>query len=81
MSDCDEAVAQLYQYLDGELESVAAHDVRRHLDACTDCYEGFEFERRILARVRRIRSEPPPPELVDRIRTFLSQHEAGDAGR
>ncbi|MFQ5517936.1 MAG: zf-HC2 domain-containing protein [Acidimicrobiia bacterium] len=81
MTECDEAVERLYQYLDGELPDTDAGDVRRHLESCSDCYGAFDFERRIIARVRRIRRDPVPPELVDRLRTFLSQHaEGSDAG-
>lgn len=51
MSDnCDVALAELYEYLDGELTEEARQRIERHLRECSPCLEAFDFE----AEVRRI---------------------------
>jgi mycothiol system anti-sigma-R factor len=46
--DCDEAVHQLYHYLDGELTDERRQAIAVHLDACRSCAgaAGFEAELR-----------------------------------
>ena len=51
MSDnCDVALAELYEHLDGELTEVARQRIEQHLRECSPCLEAFDFE----AEVRRI---------------------------
>ena len=50
--DCDEAVHQLYHYLDGELTEERREEIRVHLDFCGPCGGAVEFEaelRRVIA--------------------------------
>ena len=53
MSDeCDETLAELYTYLDGELTDEAREKIRFHLDDCPPCGDiaGFESElRKVIA--------------------------------
>jgi len=42
---CQEAVKRLYEYLDLELDNVAAVQVEKHLDLCRLCCDHFEFEK------------------------------------
>jgi mycothiol system anti-sigma-R factor len=53
MSDkCDETLAELYTYLDGELTDESREKIRFHLDDCPPCGEiaGFESElRKVIA--------------------------------
>ncbi len=53
MISCDEAAARLFEYLDGELESVSEEEVRRHLDVCKVCYPRVQFEKHFLAALGR----------------------------
>jgi mycothiol system anti-sigma-R factor len=48
--DCDEAVHQLYHYLDGELTDERRREIARHLDLCEPCAgaAGFEAELRVV---------------------------------
>ena len=48
--DCDEAVHQLYHYLDGELTEERRLEITIHLDRCGPCADaaGFEAELRIV---------------------------------
>ncbi len=42
--DCNEAVRQLYDYLDGELTDDRRHEIAEHLDYCSPCSGAAEFE-------------------------------------
>jgi anti-sigma factor (TIGR02949 family) len=53
MISCDEVRARLFEYLDEELDEALAEEVRRHLDACPQCYPRAAFERNFLDAVRR----------------------------
>lgn len=48
--DCDEAVHQLYHYLDGELTEERRTEIAVHLDRCGPCAgaAGFEAELRMV---------------------------------
>lgn len=42
--DCNEAIHRIYFYLDGELTVFKRQEIRRHLDDCPPCAQGFDFE-------------------------------------
>ncbi len=42
--DCDEALHELYGFIDGELTDERRGLIQRHLDDCPPCYEAFDFE-------------------------------------
>ena len=48
MIPCEEAVARLFEYLDGELDDLSEEEVRHHLEVCTACYPRAQFERHFL---------------------------------
>ncbi len=51
-TNCDEAVAELYAFLDGELDDAVMIQVETHLRRCSPCLEAFDFEadlRRVIA--------------------------------
>lgn len=52
MISCAEAVARVYEYLDGELESPDQERVREHVRLCKKCYPFFDFERAFLDFIR-----------------------------
>jgi hypothetical protein len=53
MISCEEASARLFEYLDGELESVSEEEVRGHLEVCERCYPRVEFEKHFLEAIQR----------------------------
>ena len=75
---CRHAIDQVYFFLDGELNWYKRLRIRRHLGRCRGCHDAFQFETRFLEVVREKSAEEPPPELIDRLRSFL--HEHGDDG-
>lgn len=76
MSDhCDEALANLYTYLDNELDDeLAAERIRFHLVECPPCGEAFTFEERLRVVVRTKLREEVPPEMMERLRAHLHDH-------
>lgn len=50
--ECEEALARIYEYLDGELEPEVRERIHRHLEVCRRCYPRFDFERIFLDYVR-----------------------------
>jgi anti-sigma factor (TIGR02949 family) len=66
--DCDDALDRLYEYLDGELTSERAADVRRHLERCRHCFEISHFETAYLRFLQaRARARGAPEALKRRI--------------
>ena len=72
--NCDEAIDQVYYFLDGETTWYKRLRIRRHLRRCGGCTEAFAFETRFKAMIRRKCQEDPPAELIDRLRAFLHEH-------
>lgn len=69
--DCDEALANLYLYLDAELDGASSERIRSHLEECSGCNGSFDFERRLKAVVRDRLDESVPESLVERIREAI----------
>jgi len=79
-SDCDDALASLYQYLDQELNTASSETIRAHLDECHGCNGRFDFERRLKTVVNDRLSEDVPPEFLDRLRQALSDEQQPTVG-
>jgi len=77
---CDDAVAQVYFYLDGEIGWYKKTRIRRHLRKCPPCMGAFDFESRLKAIVRERAREEPQPEVIERLRHFLEENEPGFGG-
>ena len=57
---CQEALATLYTFLDGELTPERRDTIRHHLDECGPCFEAFGFEAELKALIaRKCRDEVP----------------------
>jgi len=71
--DCDEAVSELWAYLDSELQADEAERVRAHLQACGGCLQEHDVELVVKKLVRRCYSqdEAAPDELRAKIRARL----------
>jgi mycothiol system anti-sigma-R factor len=59
---CQEAIATLYSFLDGELTPERREKIRHHLDECGPCLDAFDFEAELKAVIaRKCRDEVPAP--------------------
>ncbi|GEL95477.1 mycothiol system anti-sigma-R factor [Cellulomonas composti] len=71
--NCDEAVAELWAYLDSELEALEAARVRAHLEGCHGCLEEHDVELVVKKLVRRCyQDDAAPDELRARIHASIT---------
>lgn len=68
---CEEVVAHLLEYLDGEMDASRRERIARHLAECRGCYSRAEFEQALRERLRTLSSPAPSPSLRGRIRALL----------
>lgn len=66
--DCAEAVAKLWDYLDGQLNEADRAAVRQHVERCSHCFPHAGFGQVVLDAVAKVRSaEPEPPSLRESV--------------
>lgn len=76
-SDCDDALARLYEYLDREMDEADASGIRVHLDECNGCRSRYDFEQRLKVVVRERLSEEVPESFLVKLRIALETETAG----
>jgi anti-sigma factor (TIGR02949 family) len=81
MISCEEALAALYEYLDGELVGASHDRVKAHFDVCGRCFPTLRVEEAFRQAVRKAaRGEDTPPDLRERLRDVLAKaREKGEA--
>lgn len=73
---CEESLALVYEFLDGELSADWNEAVRRHLQKCRRCYPCFDFERMFLDYLHEAGNEARAnPGLERRIRALVEEEE------
>jgi len=75
--DCRSVMAQLYEYIDGELDEETVKRIRRHLELCKRCYPRYNFERAFLHFLSDRGRISAPPELRREIFAKLLDEESG----
>ena len=71
--DCQTAVRQLWDYLDGELDDARMVEVRQHLLTCKSCLPHAEFGRRFIQALSRAREHHVmPPEVRNQVMASLT---------
>jgi anti-sigma factor (TIGR02949 family) len=75
--DCDEAVAQLYDYLKRELTPDLAGEVRSHITRCRSCFDQAQFEENFLRLLETRGTRETCPEALRRRILDLLRSEAG----
>jgi len=79
MIRCEEALARLWEFLDGELPASDETMVKRHLDICNRCYPQYDFQRAYFEYTSRIRErEHAPPALRRRLFEMILEQEANN---
>lgn len=76
-TDCNEALRELYVFLDGELTEERRSVIARHLDDCNPCLEVFDFEAELRLVIQQKCREQVPPELRQRIEETLRSLSTG----
>jgi mycothiol system anti-sigma-R factor len=65
--DCAEILAQLYLFLDHEIDDASSSDIQEHLDECHPCLEKYDLDRIVKALVQRSCCEEAPAPLRERV--------------
>ena len=76
-SDCDEAIAELYAFLDGELDDRVMLQVETHLRRCSPCLEAFDFEADLRRVIAAKCTEQVTPEVRARVCGLLHELSSG----
>ena len=69
--ECREIVDLLADYLDGSLPPDTARALKTHLEGCSPCIVFVNTYRGTINAARKIREVEIPPELRDRLISFL----------
>jgi mycothiol system anti-sigma-R factor len=79
--NCDEAVHQLYHYLDGELTEERRVEITEHLNFCGPCGGAAEFEAELRLVIANRCKDHVPESLIRRIAEAIDeesrQHDGG----
>lgn len=67
--DCEEALHELWQYLDGELTDDKRQAIKTHLDECPPCVDAQDFE----AELRRVIAQKCRDEVPESLRIRIAQ--------
>ncbi len=78
--DCDEAVRQLYSYLDGELTEERRLQISVHLDRCGPCAEATDFEGELRAVIASRCRDHVPEDLLARIAQAIDEEQRRHSG-
>ena len=73
--DCNEALRELYSFLDGHLTVERRTVISSHLDDCHGCLEAYDFEAELKQVIAQRCREEVPQELRDRIAAKLRDPE------
>jgi mycothiol system anti-sigma-R factor len=80
MSDpCEEALHELYHFLDGELTEERRHLIAAHLDDCNTCLGAFDFETELRHVVARRCQDTVPEALRERIARAIGHDPSHEA--
>lgn len=76
--DCEEAVHQLYVFLDGELTEERRGAIAVHLDECGPCARAAGFEAELRAVIASRCQERVPASLIERVAAALASEQAAE---
>jgi len=72
-ADCAQALARVYEYLDGELGPDDLVKIREHIDDCEPCLKQYDLDIALKALIRRSCRESAPADLRDRIMVKITE--------
>jgi mycothiol system anti-sigma-R factor len=75
LDPCQEAIATLYTFLDGELTTDRRQQIQHHLDECSPCFKAFDFEAELKAVIARKCRDEVPESLRQRVAEALQSEE------
>ena len=76
--NCEEAVHELYTYLDGELTEERREEIRVHLDYCGPCGGAAEFEAELRKVIANRCKDRVPEGLIRRVAEAIEEESRQD---
>jgi mycothiol system anti-sigma-R factor len=70
--NCDEALQELYTFLDGELTEQKRSVIKHHLDDCSPCLEVYDFEAELRLVIKHRCQEQVPDSLRQKVANKLA---------
>lgn len=77
MLKCDDVIAELSSFLDGDVEAEVRHHVEHHLKDCTTCTAIYDSARKTLKIVTDSATFEVPTDLTTRIMARLRSKDSG----
>ncbi len=65
--NCDEALQNLYLFLDQEIDTASIEDIQEHIDNCSSCLTAYDLERVVKSLVSRSCAEQAPAPRRDMV--------------
>lgn len=69
--DCEQALRQVFAYVDRELGEEERAALREHLHTCKSCFSRMEFERLLKSKVGALRDDQATPSVSERVKALL----------
>jgi mycothiol system anti-sigma-R factor len=70
---CEDALTELYTFLDGELTAEKREHIAHHLDDCNPCLERYDFEAELRIVISTKCKESVPESLKAKIAATLAE--------
>ncbi len=65
--DCEQALENLYLFIDSEIDTASCAEIQTHIDECTTCLSEYDLERVVKSLVSRSCSETAPDPLREKV--------------
>ena len=69
--NCEQALRQIFAYVDRELDEEERAAMREHLHTCQSCFSRMEFERLLKSKVGALRDDKATPSVSERVKALL----------
>ncbi len=69
--ECEQALRQIFEYVDHELGEAERATLERHLHTCHSCYSRAEFEARLKAKLGELKKDGPDGTVRERIKNLF----------
>jgi anti-sigma factor (TIGR02949 family) len=70
--ECEQALRQIFEYVDHELSEAEHATMERHLHTCQSCYSRAEFEARLKVKLGELKKDDPDATVHERIKSLLN---------
>jgi mycothiol system anti-sigma-R factor len=77
MGDCNDALHELYTFLDDEMTPENRERIRQHLEDCHGCLEVYDFEAELRNVIATKCRDEVPAEVLERLRDKLRREIRG----